>query len=185
MFFQFSSVTQSCPTLCDPTDYSTPGFPVHHQLLKLAQTHVHRASDAIRPSHPLSPPSPPPFNLSQHQGLFQWVGSSHQVTKYWSIGHVLYLHAMLNLHFICMSVYELYSFPLTCLYSFHTTLIKSLTVNLYRISTSPPPPSITYFFTIVLTILDPLLFCPYTCKNQLVKLHEKTSRDLIEIVLTT
>ena len=66
---QFSSVAQLCPTLCDPRDGSTPGFPVHHQLPELAQTHVHRVGDAIQPSHPLSPPSPPAFNLSQHQGL--------------------------------------------------------------------------------------------------------------------
>ena len=78
---QFSSVTQSCLTLCDPMDCSTLGFPVHHQLLELAQTHVHWVSDAIQPSHPLSAPSPPAFNLSQHQGLFQWVSSSHPVTK--------------------------------------------------------------------------------------------------------
>ena len=78
---QFSSVTQSCPTLCDPMDSSTPGFPVHHQLPELAQTHVHGVSDAIQPSHPLSPSSPPAFNLSQHQGLIQRVGSSHQMTK--------------------------------------------------------------------------------------------------------
>ena len=62
-------------------DCSTPGFPVHHQLLKLAQTHVHRFCDAIQPSHPLSSPSPPALNLFQHQGLFQWVSSSHQVAK--------------------------------------------------------------------------------------------------------
>ena len=68
---QFSSVTQSCLTLCDTMDCSTPGFPVHHQLLELAQTHVHRVSDAIQPSHPLLSASPPAFNLSQHQGLFQ------------------------------------------------------------------------------------------------------------------
>jgi len=78
---QFSSVAQLYPTLCDPMDCSTPGFPVHHQLLELAQTHVHRVGDAIQPSHPLSSPSPPAFNLSQHQGLFQWVSSSHQVAK--------------------------------------------------------------------------------------------------------
>ena len=66
-----SSVAQSYPTLCDPIDYSTPGFPVHHQLLELAQTHVHQLGDAIQPSHPLLSPSPPVFNLSQHQGLFQ------------------------------------------------------------------------------------------------------------------
>ena len=80
-FFQFSSVTQSCPTLCDPMDCSTPGLPVHHQLPEFTQTHVHWVGDAIQPSHPLSSPSPPVFNLSQHQGLFQWVDSSHQVAK--------------------------------------------------------------------------------------------------------
>ena len=65
-------------------DRSTSGFAVHHQLLEFTQTHVHRVGDAIQPSHPLSSPSPPAFNLSQHQGLFKWVSSSHQVTKYWS-----------------------------------------------------------------------------------------------------
>ena len=78
---QFSSVTQSCLTLCDPMDCSMPGLPVHHQLLELTQTHVHQVGDAIQPSHPLSSPSPPAFNHSQHQGLFQWVSSSHQVAK--------------------------------------------------------------------------------------------------------
>ena len=74
-------VPQSCPTLCDPTDCSTPGFPVLHRLLELAQTHVHRVSDAIQPSYPLLSPSPPAFNLAQHQGLFQWVSSLYQVVK--------------------------------------------------------------------------------------------------------
>ena len=78
---QFSSVAQLCLTPCNPMDCSMPGFPVHHQLPKFAQTHVHRVSDAIQPCHPLSSPSPPAFNLSQHQGLFQWVSSSHQVAK--------------------------------------------------------------------------------------------------------
>ena len=78
---QFSSVTQSCLILCDPMNCSRPGFPVHHQLLELAQTYVHRVGDAIQPSHPLSSLSPPAFNLSQHQGLFKWVNSSHQVAK--------------------------------------------------------------------------------------------------------
>ena len=68
---QFSSVTQSCPTLCDPMNRSTPGLPVHHQLPEFTQTHVHQVSDAIQPSHPLSSPSPPGPNLSQHQSLFQ------------------------------------------------------------------------------------------------------------------
>ena len=79
--FQFSSVTQSCPTLCDPMDCSTPGLPVHHQLPESTQTHVHGVGDAIQPSHPLSSPSPPALNLSQHQGLFKWVRSLHQVAK--------------------------------------------------------------------------------------------------------
>ena len=78
---QFRSVTQSYLTLCDPMDCSTPGFPVHPQLLELTQTHVHWVGDAIQPSHPLFSPSPPAFNLPQHQGLFQWVRSLHQVAK--------------------------------------------------------------------------------------------------------
>ena len=78
---QFSSVIQSCPTLCEPTNHSTPGLPVHHQLPEFTQTHVHWVSDAIQPSHHLSSPTPPALNLSQHQGLFKWVSSSHQVAK--------------------------------------------------------------------------------------------------------
>ena len=81
---QFSSVAQSCLTLCQPMDCSMPGFPVHHQLPELAQTHLHRVGDAIQPSHPLMSPSPPAFNLSQHQGLFQWVNSSRRWPEYWS-----------------------------------------------------------------------------------------------------
>ena len=78
---QFSSVTQSCLTLCDPIDCSTPGLPVSHQLPDPDRTHVHWVGDAIQPSHPLSSPPPPAFNLSQHQDLLQWVSSSHQVVK--------------------------------------------------------------------------------------------------------
>ena len=78
---QFSSVAQSCPTLCDPMNRSTPGLPVHHQRPEFTQIHVHRVSDAIQPSHPLSSPSPPAPNPSQHQSLFQWVNSSHEVAK--------------------------------------------------------------------------------------------------------
>ena len=77
---QFSSVVQSCPALGNPMDCSMPGFPVHHQLPELPETHVHRVGDAIQ-SHPLSSPSPPTFNLSQHQGLFQRVTSLIQVAK--------------------------------------------------------------------------------------------------------
>ena len=78
---QFRSVAQSCPTLCDPVNCSMPGLPVHHQLPEFTQTHVHRVGDAIQPSHPLSSPSPPAPNHSQHQSLFQWINSSHEVAK--------------------------------------------------------------------------------------------------------
>ena len=75
------SVAQLCPTLCDPMNLSTPGLPVHHQLPGFTQTHTHRVSDAIQPSHPLLSPSPPAPNPSQHQSLFQWANSSHEVAK--------------------------------------------------------------------------------------------------------
>ena len=78
---QFSSVAQSCLTLCDPMNCSTPGLPVYHQLQEFAQTHVHQVGDAIHPSYPLSSPSPPAPNPSQHQGLFQWVNPSHEMAK--------------------------------------------------------------------------------------------------------
>ena len=81
MSVQFSSVAQSCPTLCDPMNHSMPGLPVHHQLLEFTQTHGHRVSDAIQPSHPLLSLFPPAPNLSQHQSLFQSVNSSHEVAK--------------------------------------------------------------------------------------------------------
>ena len=77
-FIMFSSVAQSCSSLRDTMNCSTPGLPVHHQLLQFTQTHVHWVGDAIQPSHPLSSPSPPALNLSQHQGLFKWVSSLHQ-----------------------------------------------------------------------------------------------------------
>ena len=78
---QFSSVTQSYRTLCDPMSHSMPALPVHHQLPESTQSHVHWVGDAIQPSHPLSSLSPPTPNLSQHQGLFKWASSSHQVAK--------------------------------------------------------------------------------------------------------
>ena len=84
---QFSSVAQSCPTLCDLKDCSRPGLPVHHQLPKLTQSHVHWVGDAMKPSHPLSSPAPLAFNLSHHQGLFQWVSSLHQVAKVLEFQH--------------------------------------------------------------------------------------------------
>ena len=76
-----SSVFQLCPTLCNPINHSMPSLPVHHQVLEFTPTHVHWVGDAIQPSHPLSSPSPPALSLSQHQGLFKWVSSSHQVAK--------------------------------------------------------------------------------------------------------
>ena len=98
---QFSSVTQSCPTLCNPMNRSTPGLPIHHQLLEFTQTHVHWVSDAIQPSHPLSSPSPPAPNPSQHQGLFQWVNSLHEVAKVFIVTGCLNLsNASLNLSWI-------------------------------------------------------------------------------------
>ena len=78
---QFSSVAQSCLTLCNPMNCSIPGIPVHHQLLEFIQTHVHQVGDAIQPSHPLSSPSPPAPNPSHNQSLFQWVNISHEVGK--------------------------------------------------------------------------------------------------------
>ena len=78
---QFRSLAQSCLTLCNPMNSSTPGLPVHHKLPEFTQTHVHQVGDAIQPSHPLSSPFPPAPNPSQHQGLFQWVNSSHEVAK--------------------------------------------------------------------------------------------------------
>ena len=82
LHLMFSSVAQLCSTLCTIMDCSTPGFPVHHQLPEFTQTHVHWLGEAIQLSHPLSSPSPPAFNFSQHQGLFQWVSSSHQVKSF-------------------------------------------------------------------------------------------------------
>ena len=92
MCFYISSVAQSYPTLCYPMDCSTPGFPVHHQLLEPTQTHAHRVDDAIQPSYPLLSPSPPAFSLAQHQSLFQWVSSLHQVARvleFWASASLL------------------------------------------------------------------------------------------------
>ena len=93
---QFSSVAQSCLTLCDPMNHSTPGLPVHHQLLEFTQTHVHPVDDAIQPSHSLSFPSSPAPSPSQHQVLFQWVNYSHDI-------YSLYLHVFI--YFIYMYLF--------------------------------------------------------------------------------
>ena len=89
--YQFSSVSQSCPTLCNPMNRNTPGLPVHHQLPESTQTHVDWVNDAIQPSHPLPSPSPPAPHLSQNQALFKWVSSSHQVAQVleFQLQHVL------------------------------------------------------------------------------------------------
>ena len=83
-----SSVTQLYATVCDPMKHSTPGLPAHHQPPEFTETHVHRVSHATQPSHPLSSPSPPAHNPSQHQSLFQWSNSSHEVAKIWSASNV-------------------------------------------------------------------------------------------------
>ena len=82
--YQFSSVAQLCPTLCYPMNHSTPGLPVHHQLPKFTQTHIHRVGDTIQPSHPLSSPSPPALNPSQHQSLSNESTLGMRWPKYWS-----------------------------------------------------------------------------------------------------
>ena len=117
-FFTESVQLLSHIRLCDPMNCSTPGLPVHHQLLEFTQTHVHWVGDAIQPSHPLSSPSPPTLNLSQHQGLFKWVSSEYCIIKeklYWKITY-------LKMHSIVMS-FNLFFFPpvsLRC--SWHTVL---------------------------------------------------------------
>ena len=101
---QFSSVTQSCPTLCKPMNHSTPGLPVHHQFPEFTQTHVHQVGDAIQSSHPLSSPSPPTPNPSEYQGLFQWVNSSHEVAKVLELGGSVSLITVLSVvNFLCLS----------------------------------------------------------------------------------
>ena len=89
ILIQSVQFTQSCPTLWDPMDCSMPGLPVHHQLPELTQIHVHRVGDAIQPSHPLSSPSPPTFDLSQHQGLFKWISFCIKWLKYWSFSFII------------------------------------------------------------------------------------------------
>ena len=107
---QFSSVTQSCPTLCDPVDYSTPGLPVHHQLPEFTQTHVHWVGDAIQPPHPLSSLSPPTLNLSQHRGLFKWVSSSHEVAKVleFQLWHFTFVRVYVSIITNCVSVWPIW-----------------------------------------------------------------------------
>ena len=113
---QFSSVAQSCLTLCDPMNCSTLGLPVHHQLPEFTETHIHWVSDAIQPSHPLSSPSPPAPNPSQHQSLFQWVNSLHGVAKFLRSILKLYLSLQATVQWLglcimlnCMNITFLWS----------------------------------------------------------------------------
>ena len=131
---QFSSVAQLCLTLYNPMDCSTSGFPVHHQLPELAQTHVHQVSDAIQPSHPLSSLSPPAFNLSQHEGLFQWVSSSRRYPKYWNL-----------------SFSDSPSNEYSGLISFRTDWFELLAVQ--RILKSPPTPQFKRTNSLALSLL--------------------------------
>ena len=113
---QFSSVTLSCLTLLDPMNHSAPGLPVYHQLPEFTQTHLHWVGDAIQPSHPLSSPSPPAFNLSQHQGLFQWVSSLHLyfAVKFSAMSQFFTLAKVLELQLLHQSFQWIFStdFPL-------------------------------------------------------------------------
>ena len=117
--YQFSSVAQSCLTLCYPMHCSTPGLPVHQQLPELIQNHVHWVSDTIQPSHSLSSPSPPALNLSQHQGLFKGVSSSHQAanilefqlqhqSSQWTFGTDLPWPGLVGSHNILQDAYEVH-----------------------------------------------------------------------------
>ena len=111
-----SSVAQSCPTLCDPMYHSTPGLPVHHQLLEFTETQVRQVGDAIQPSPPLSSPSPPAPNPSQHQSLFQWVNSSHEVAKFIYINTVLLICPFTSLSPLVTIIFIFMSVSLSVLY---------------------------------------------------------------------
>ena len=136
---QFNSVTQLCLTLCDPMDCSTSGFPVHHQHPEFTQTQAHWVGDAIQPSHPLSSPSPPTFNLSQHQGLFKWTSSSHQVAKIleFQIQHQSF-QWIYSFDFLYDWLVWLPSSPRDSQESSPTPQLKS--INLYQNSKDPEEP---------------------------------------------
>ena len=115
---QFSSVAQSCLTLCDPMNCSTPGLPVHHQLPEFTQTHVHWVGDAIQPSHPLSSPSSPTLSLSQHQSIFQWVCSSYPLAKVLELQHHWSSFASIFSHSVdCLFILSVVSFAVQKLLS--------------------------------------------------------------------
>ena len=132
---QFSSVAQSCPTLCNPINCSTTGLPVHHQLPEFTQTHVHWVSDASQPTHPLSSPSLPAFNLAQHKGLFQSVSSSNQVSP--STCHeVMGLDAMILVFWMLSykSIFSLSSFTfIKRFFSFSLSAIRMVSSAYLRL----------------------------------------------------
>ena len=127
---QFSSVTQSCPTLWYPMNRSMPGLPVHHQLPEFTQTHVHRVGDAIQPSHPLSSPSPPAPRPSQHQSLFQWVNSSHEVAVQFSLN---YKFKKWNIVFNFHSCFVIHTLLDTWNISFHISQMIFLRNNIKKL----------------------------------------------------
>ena len=141
--------SHSVMSLCNPMDCSTPGFPVHHQLQELTQTHVHRVGDAIQPSHPLSSPSPPMFNPSEHQGLFQWVSSSHQGIIFDCMQHLL--HKSL-----------LYANYGKGLMSFQSSLIVSSTLFISNWKPSPDSSALicNLFWCLIIMFSLPILECP-------------------------
>ena len=135
------SVAQSCPTLCNPMNCSMPGFPVLHYLYELAQTHVHRVGDVIQPSHPLSPPSAPAFNLSQHQGLFQWVCKLHVYLKTQnpSMCQGLFPNLLcLFIHFILIILWPHGVSAINTLFLKRNRLVKSLTQGVQLIHSRVP-----------------------------------------------
>ena len=131
---QFSSVAQSCLTLCDPRDCSMPGFPIHHQLPEPTQTHVHCISDAIQPSHPLSSTPPPTFNPS----LFKWVGSSHQVAKLSASTSVLPMNIQDWFPLGLTGLISLQSKGLSRVFSSTVESINSLVLSLFMVQLSHP-----------------------------------------------
>ena len=154
-WFQFNSVAQLCLTLCNPMDCSTPVFPELHHLPELAQTHVHWVSDAIQSSHLLSPPSPA-FNRSQHQGLFQWVSSSHQVAKVFiwrsSFG-ISPSNEYLGLISLRIDWFDLLAIQGTLKESSPTSQFKSINSSALSLLYGPPLTSIHDFWkTIALTL---------------------------------
>ena len=144
---QFNSVAQSCPTLCNPMNHSTPGLPVHHQLQESTQTRVHRVGDAIQPSHPLLSPSLPALNLSQPTGLFQWVSSLHQVAKVLELQHQSF-HWIFRVDFLSEWLFWSPCSPRDSQESSPAPQFKSISSSALRFLHSPTLYSPTYMLCI-------------------------------------